>query len=99
MAIAPRHRVGSSPCHLNSTIVRLIPCRLPPDHPQVPAVPGQVEGAAVMGPESQPVTVGDPGDAEGREQELSQVLPAPAIGPASMLAQAVQVDQGEPVSS
>ena len=47
-----------------------------------------------MGPEPEPVAVVDPGDAVGREEELAQVLPAPAAGQPAMLAQPVQVDQG-----
>src|SRR5947209_4564167 len=57
------------------------------EHPHEPAV---------MHPEAEPVSVVDPLDAVGREEELAQVLPPPAGGGPPMDGQPVEVDQAEP---
>src|SRR4051794_41147486 len=79
-----------------SRIVREVPRGLHGDEPRVPAGPLQAERPAIRAPEPQAVAIVDPGDAVGREQELSQVLPAPAVGPARVMTETVQVDQGQP---
>ena len=50
------------------------------DHPRLPARPSE-PSAPIARPEPQSVAVVDPGHVEGREEELPQVLPAPAVRP------------------
>ena len=56
---------------------------------------GERDPAAVSFPEPADVPIVDPGDTRGRVEQLAQVLPAPAVGPETVLGQAMEVDQDQ----
>ena len=61
------------------SVVPLVSCRPESHETLLPAGEGDREPPLVVAPESESIAVIDPGDAIGREQQLSEILPPPPI--------------------